>query len=109
MSSKPYHLIEGGTITQSHRHVKDLTSDGNTPQEGKGAFDDSSEGWRHEIRKRSPVTPWFPLRYATCATVGKVLVAKAIPKVWGLLGTALIPVQKKLFTVVCPVVSTLLP
>ena len=93
-STKPYHLIEGGTISQSHRHVKDLISYGNTP---------------HEIRKRSPVTPWFPLRYATCATAGKILVAKAIPKVWGLLGTALIPVQAKLFKVVCPVVSTLLP
>ena len=49
----------------------------------------------HEIRKRSPITPWFPPLYGSCAfgtKLGLKIVKVIYPTLFGPLGKALLPV-----------------
>ena len=106
VSSKPFSndIKHGFYIETGDRKIKEEASSSadNILQEDKVASNGNSEAWGHEIRKRSPVTPFFPLAYKFCALQSKSG-AILLKKIGGPLGIAYSSVALTAFLAkICP-------
>ena len=89
----------------SDQEIKELTSGGSTSQRDKIGFNDNSEARGHEIRKRSPVPPLFPLMWKSCAFGAKIGVGIS-KKLYGPIGLIAGPVAGKIVkTKLCPLLA----
>ena len=106
VSSKPYSNVinQSFEIETGDREIKEEASSSadNILQEDKVASNGNSEARGHEIRKRSPVTPFFPLVYKFCALQSKSG-AILLKKIGGPLGIAYSSVALTAFLAkICP-------